>query len=51
MPNTKKPMSGGSKSDTGKKGTGGSGNFATDREKASEAGKKGGEHSHTGGRK
>ena len=30
---------------------GGSGNFAEDREKASEAGKKGGEHSHGGGRK
>jgi len=27
---------------------GGSGNFANDREKASEAGKKGGEHSHGG---
>jgi len=26
------------------------GNFANDREKASEAGKKGGEHSHGGGR-
>jgi general stress protein YciG len=26
----------------------GSGNFADDREKASEAGKKGGEHSHRG---
>ena len=27
---------------------GGSGNFANDRQKASEAGKKGGEHSHSG---
>lgn len=27
---------------------GGSGNFANDREKASEAGRKGGEHSHSG---
>ena len=30
---------------------GGSGNFAVDREKASEAGKKGGKNSHGGGRK
>ncbi|HBQ1620368.1 MULTISPECIES: general stress protein [Klebsiella] len=30
---------------------GGSGNFAEDREKASEAGKKGGKNSHGGGRK
>ncbi len=30
---------------------GGSGNFSQDREKASEAGKKGGQHSHGGGRK
>ena len=50
MPTTKKPMTGDDKhSDTSRKGTGG--NFATDREKASEAGKKGGEHSHSGGRK
>jgi uncharacterized protein len=28
---------------------GGSGNFAEDRERASEAGRKGGEHSHSGG--
>jgi general stress protein YciG len=28
---------------------GGSGNFANDRERASEAGKKGGQHSHGGG--
>ncbi|MBI6634955.1 hypothetical protein YA0871_20020 [Pseudomonas paralactis] len=27
------------------------GNFANDREKASEAGRKGGQHSHGGGRK
>ena len=30
---------------------GGSGNFAEDREKASEAGKKGGQHSHSGDKK
>jgi general stress protein YciG len=30
------------------KQTGGSGNFANDRERASEAGKKGGQHSHDG---
>ncbi len=30
---------------------GGSGNFAEDREKASEAGRKGGKNSHGGGRK
>ena len=30
---------------------GGSGNFAEDREKASEAGRKGGQNSHGGGRK
>ena len=30
---------------------GGTGNFAENPEKASEAGKKGGEHSHGGGRK
>ncbi|ECV8848395.1 hypothetical protein AAB59_16180 [Salmonella enterica subsp. enterica serovar Typhimurium] len=30
---------------------GGSGNFAEDKEKASEAGRKGGQNSHSGGRK
>ena len=41
------------KSDTSRKsgGQGSGGNFANDREKASEAGKKGGAHSHGGGRK
>jgi general stress protein YciG len=51
MPNTKKPMAGGKHSEAGKKGSGAGGNLAIDREKASEAGKKGGEHSPTGGRK
>jgi general stress protein YciG len=35
-------------SDSGGSGTGNPGNFANDREKASEAGKKGGQHSHGG---
>ena len=34
---------------TGEAGRGGSGNFANDPQRASEAGKKGGEHSHGGG--
>ncbi|WP_397452282.1 general stress protein [Pseudomonas sp. NA-150] len=51
MPTTKKPMTGGKQSDTGKKGTGAGGNMVSDREKASDTGKKGGDHSHTGGRK
>jgi len=33
-----------------KSASGNPGNFANDREKASEAGRKGGEHSHGGGR-
>ncbi|MDB6052240.1 MAG: Stress-induced bacterial acidophilic repeat motif [Pseudomonas sp.] len=50
MPNSKKPA-GDKQSETGKKGSGSSGNFANDKEKASEAGKKGGSASHSSGRK
>ncbi|MEB0040845.1 MULTISPECIES: KGG domain-containing protein [unclassified Pseudomonas] len=50
MPNSKKPAGDTKQSETSKKGTGSGGNFANDREKASEAGKKGGAHS-SGGRK
>jgi general stress protein YciG len=49
MPNTQKPKADEHKADT-KKGTGSGGNFANDKEKASEAGKKGGEQSHSGNR-
>lgn len=51
MPDTKKPMTGGKIPDAGKKGSGVGGNTAIDRDKASEAGKKSGDHSPTGGRK
>jgi general stress protein YciG len=51
MPTEKKPMTGSGKQPEPGQKKGGSGNFSADREKASEAGKKGGEHSHTGGRK
>lgn len=41
-----------SSKDTGKKSaTGNSGNFKNDPERASGAGKKGGQHSHSGGKK
>ncbi|MDY7559491.1 KGG domain-containing protein [Pseudomonas sp. 10B1] len=45
MPNSKKPAGDSKQSDTNKKGSGSGGNFANDREKASEAGKKGGSSS------
>lgn len=51
MPTEKKPMTGSGKQPEPGQKKAGSGNPIADREKASDTGKKGGDHSHSGGRK